>query len=167
MVRQFRRLKRSVRKQNDGLSDRQILNDIGMAVFQEAQANCPVKTGRLKESANFVQTSDGWRIEYTAPYAMEVHNGVREKPKPNPYESNVRGHTRNGVYVRPHLRTQKRDVKPMFISGLNTWRNIDTTKPIKANGWLEKAYQKIKGELPFQIQGQFPDSIVRSNRNGY
>ena len=45
--------------------------------------------------------------------------------------------------------------------------NIDTTKPMKANGWLEKAYQKIKGELPFQIQGEFPDSIVRSTRNGY
>ena len=98
---------------------------------------------------------------------MEVHSGIRKKPKPNPYESNVRGHTRNGVYVRPHLRKQKQDVKPMFISGLGTWRNIDTSKTMNANGWLEKAYQKIKGQLPFEIQSKLPDSIVRGTRNGY
>ena len=165
MILQFKKLKRVLKRFQK--VEPQMFDNIGYLVFREAQETCPVDTGRLKASGAYNATPYGWNIEYKAPYAMEVHSGIRRKPKPNPYESNVRGHIRNGSYVRPHLRTQKKDVKPMFISGLGTWRNIDTTKPMKANGWLEKAYQKIKGELPFQIQGQFPDSIVRSTRNGY
>ena len=88
--------------------------------------------------------------------------GEKERRKERYNERSVDNRT-NGINNLPnkwiHHNTQ--------IHFGKNYSELTEEEQIKANGWLEKAYQKIKGELPFQIQGQFPDSIVRSNRNGY
>ena len=169
MVRQFREKKR-VSKYLDR-EYKAYLGKIGALVFQESQATVPVSSGRLKDSGEFKMTTYGWNIEYSAPYASDVHNGTRSTQlNPNPWVGNVREHQRNATKklhtVREHRRTQKMNVKPIKISGLG-WRNVDVTKPISANPWIERAFQKIKGKQPKEMQKLLPKSIVRGTRNGY
>ena len=161
MIRQFTKLKRVSKYLEKNL--KKYLIDIGKEVFLEAQATCPVGSGRLKASAEFVITPYGWNIKYNAPYAMEVHKGINGTLRPNPWTSDVREHKRDKSRklhtVQQHRRVQKRNVKPIKISGLG-WRNIDVSKPMKANPWLERAYQKVLQKQDASIKKFLPISIV-------
>ena len=161
MVRQFRKMKRVAKYLERDM--KKYLIDVGKQVFAEAQSTCPVSSGRLKNSAEFVVTQYGWNILYHAPYAMEVHKGTREALRPNPWISVVKEHQRDASRklhtVRQHTRVQQRNVKPIKISG-GGWRNVDMSKPIRANPWLERAFQKIKSKQPKIIHENMQKSIV-------
>lgn len=50
-------------------------------VFDESQEACPVKTGRLKRSGSFTTSDLSADLEYSAPYASLVEDGIKEGTK--------------------------------------------------------------------------------------
>lgn len=63
------------------------LDGVGQEVSQEilenAKSRCPVRTGYLRDSGRVVKTDNGYEVEFTASYALIVH----ERPNPSSGES--------------------------------------------------------------------------------
>ena len=48
------------------------MKEIAEKIYSETQARCPVRSGKLKSSGYISETSDGYDVGYTAPYADYV-----------------------------------------------------------------------------------------------
>jgi hypothetical protein len=68
--------------------------------FYESQANCPVKTGKLKLSGFYYPTAVGATITYLAEYAPAVRYGSIGG------RQNVGGYWRRGLYVKNYVRAE-------------------------------------------------------------
>tara|TARA_R110002020_G_scaffold279811_1_gene495616 strand:- start:1001 stop:1495 length:495 start_codon:yes stop_codon:yes gene_type:complete len=93
---------------------------VGRIAFDDSQHRVPVVTGQLKRSGRYSDTPNGFMIEYTAPYAQEVHDGLTSQPSVKLYSSMVREHdrkTKNGtVRVKTH-RKNYIGMKPQRMAG--------------------------------------------------
>ncbi len=96
-------------------------HSLGEAVFAETQDRVPVASGDLKKSGRLIKTQTGFIIEYTAPYASRVHDGVAAGEIEPVKSSKVRTHSRKmktkTVTVTEHDREAHTRVYPDGIEG--------------------------------------------------
>lgn len=60
--------------------------DIAEDILREAKKNCPVDTGKLRNSGFVKKTGDGYTVGFSADYAMVVHE------QPQSYRENGKRH---------------------------------------------------------------------------
>lgn len=71
MQRNLRRIGKNVDRDKE-----QALSTSAELILQEALLRTPEDTGELKRSARIVTDEEGTRVEYTAPYAVFVHEDL-------------------------------------------------------------------------------------------
>lgn len=126
---------------------------VGRIAFADSQQRVPVVTGQLKRSGSYSDTPDGFQIEYTAPYAKDVHDGSTGGGLDvlQPYTSIVREHdrkTKNGtVRVKTHQKKYS-GMKPQMMAGGN-WAVVPINTSRRPNPYLQSAIderiQKVFG----------------------
>ena len=114
---------------------------VGRAAFADSQQLVPVVTGQLKQSGRYSDTPDGFMIEYTAPYAKKVHDGIKFQTSTDIYTSTVREHERRTATGSTRVRAHKKNyvgMKPQIMSGGN-WAVVPIDRARKPNPFLQKA----------------------------
>ena len=137
---------------------------IGRAAFADSQQRVPVVTGQLKRSGRYSDTSDGFMIEYTAPYAKKVHDGVKFSTSTELYTSVVREHERKTVNGSTRVRAHKKNyigMKPQITS--RGWKVMPVDRARRANPFLQSAIEDRIQQLLGQGGGleQYIPRIMR------
>lgn len=60
---------------------KEITKNLADDIFSKSQSRCPVDSGNLKNSGSVKATSDGYLVEYDAPYALLVDTLPQSKLK--------------------------------------------------------------------------------------
>ena len=165
------------RRRRGGISTKMLANisaKLADAILAEAKRRAPVCTGALRASG--VRTPRGrakaYKVEFTVPYAEEVHNGrpanpgytetyrVRGYSIPMEYETDITVYPTNRRYkvssykkrisktrksIATYTRTRqgkKRVRVPCKTSG-SKWVTLDLTKATDPNPFLENAAQTV------------------------
>ena len=115
---------------------------IGRAAFADSQQLVPVVTGKLKQSGRYSDTPNGFMIEYTAPYAKNVHDGVKFQTSTDVHTSLVREHERKTVNGSTRVRAHKKNyvgMKPVITRG--GWKVMPINRARRPNPFLQNAIE--------------------------
>ena len=85
------------------------IRDMTKRAFDLSQDKCPVDTGFLKRSGSIKDQQDGATIDYSAPYAGVVEDGMTGGPV------KVKAHLRAGSPVRSYVYNQPPRKATLFI----------------------------------------------------
>jgi hypothetical protein len=113
---------------------------VGRIAFADSQERVPVVTGQLKNSGRYSDTPDGFQIEYTAPYAKQVHDGVKFQTSMEVHTSLVRSFERKTANGTTRVRAHKKNyigMKPQLMSG--GWKVMPINRARHPNPFLQSA----------------------------
>lgn len=115
---------------------------VGRAAFADSQQLVPVVTGKLKQSGRYSNTPDGFMIEYTAPYAKNVHDGVKFQTSTEVYTSIVKEHERKTINGSTRVRAHHKNyigMKPVMTQG--GWKVMPINRARRPNPFLQNAIE--------------------------
>jgi len=160
------------------ISTAQLMNitkQIAEQILKQAKANAPVCSGALRRSGQIVKKTNGYQIQFTAPYAEEVHNGrpadpgytetyrIRGYSVPMEFETDITVYPTNRRYnvssyrkritktrktVTNYTRTRqgKKRVRINCRAEGSKWITLDLTKPTKPQPFLADAVAAVIGQ---------------------
>ena len=136
------------------------VKQLGRAVFVEAQRRVPVVTGNLKSSGSITFPDNGFEINYSATYAMNVEVGRRASEgavASQPWVSEVAGfwrmsRTKGRKYIKKHRKTYLK-AKPIKMPD-GQWRTFSTSS-------ISRGKHFVGGSLQTLLKGSF------STNNGF
>lgn len=107
-----------------------IIRDASSAALANVRVNCPIQTGDLYNSLSVSQTSDGFVVTASVPYAGIVENGQAAEKFTGTYRTTRKSHTRrskNGVRskVREH-QVRYEGQRPLPMAN-GEWRTISSS----------------------------------------
>tara|TARA_R110000824_G_scaffold246687_1_gene435874 strand:- start:85 stop:573 length:489 start_codon:yes stop_codon:yes gene_type:complete len=135
---------------------------IGRVAFADSQQRVPVVTGKLKASGRYSDTSDGFTIEYTAPYAKNVHDGVKFQTSTEVHTSLIKEHERKTANGSTRVRAHKKNyvgMKPVITRG--GWKVLPMERARRANPFLMDAIEDRIAQL-FTQNGALEQYLPRS-----
>ena len=138
---------------------------LGRIVFKKSQEKVPTQTGTLKQSGSFSSLSEGFKIEYTAPHAVQVEFGESEDTKQTVYVSQIPQHIRrkktgilskfkgkgNKYTVQAHTKTYTNS-KPMIMPD-GTWKTIRFLQGGRGSHFLGNSLEEVLGEFLTKTNG--------------
>ena len=138
---------------------------LGRTAFADSQQLVPVVTGQLKNSGSYSDTPDGFMIEYTAPYAKQVHDGVKFSTNTDVHTSLVREHERRTINGTTRVRAHKKNyigMKPQIMSS-GKWAVVPIERARKPSLFVQNALEDRIKSLFSQpgILQQYMPSVIR------
>ena len=152
-----------------------ITKTLANEILRQAKANAPVCSGTLRRSGKLSKTTRGYQIQFTAPYAEEVHNGrladpgytesykIRGYTVPMDYETDITVYPQNRRYnvssykkritktrktVTNYTRTRTGKKRVQTNCGVRgkKWITLDLTEPTKPQPFLADAVAAVVGQ---------------------
>jgi len=151
-----KKLDDSVKKFTEAIAKKtkEMMRDLAVDTFLEAQRTIPSSSGNLSKSASFWTSDLGFKISYNTPYAYALHEGEAQKSAGTmgQHKSKVKSHKRKvggkTVTVKEHIKTYKEGFKPVPVKGTTdqwTTKNMlfSQKRPSNKQGWVREAWKTV------------------------